>query len=195
MLSPFALVRLFRDPRGFMLDHLQDRPNSVALFVHTVLPFASIRPLAILVRSLFLDSLVPGIVLALGSWVLQASVYAGAALLLPALAHQLAIKLEDRAGRATLCYAFVPLWLAGVLFVFPDEFGWLMVWSRVMVALTGLTGLYLFARGLRAQELDSRQALALTIAMGLTVAVFYAFLSLFLAISAHIAIYLLGAGA
>ncbi|MBI5511470.1 MAG: hypothetical protein HY903_22145 [Deltaproteobacteria bacterium] len=192
MVGGRQLVDLLLEPARFWRER-HDRPQTpITLFVETALPLMMIRTAAVLLRSLLFGSLRPGLVLAVGSLALQLGAWLGLALVLPAIARQFYAELKDRDAHALATYASVPIWLAGVFYLLPEEAWPVLLWSRLLVLVVGLYGLYILACGFAALGIERKVVPGLVTAVGLAAVILYVVLSLLLAVTAHVVIFVIG---
>lgn len=185
------LLALVRAPRGLLAERLRAPLSPRLLLVGTVLPLALVRPAAVLVRSIVTGHPVAGVVLGTGSVALQLGCWVALALALPPLAKQFGATIDERQGLLLATYASIPLWLAGVLYLVPEEPWSLFVWSRFLVSLAALYGLYLLTLGLEALAVNSRRFIVG--AATATYLMVYFVLFVLLGLGSHVALFVLGA--
>jgi hypothetical protein len=184
-----------RHTRAFLADRLANPPPPSALFVGTVTPLAAVRGVAVLLRSVIAGSLLPGLVLGLGSFVLQLGVWLGLGLVLPALARQFGEEIDDRRGFALATYASIPMWLAGTLYVVPEDFWVLFLWSRGLVAIVSLGGLFILHHGFAVLEIHRKVRGPLLLGLSIAYLTAYVLLSVLVGIAAHIVLYIVAPSA
>ena len=194
MIGARHIVTLLREPHHFLEEHLKDPDTAFVLFLQTALPLMTLRAAAVLLRSILFGALLPGIVLAIGSLALQIGVWLGLALVLPAIARQFHAEVKDRDAFALITFASVPMWLAGILFVAPEELWFFTIWSRLLVFAIALYGLYILARGLLLLGIDAKALPALLAATGVAFFTLYLPISLLLAFTAHLVLFVIGSG-
>ena len=180
---------VLRDPRQFLAGALARPVAPQTLFVSTVTPLAAIRGVAVLLRSVFAGSLLPGAVLGLGSFVLQLGVWLGLGLVLPALARQFGEEIDDRQGFALATYASIPMWLAGALYVVPEDYWIMFVWSRGLALAISLVGLFIMHRGFAALEINRKVRAPLLLGLSIAYLTAYVSLSVLVGVAAHIVLY------
>ena len=192
MIGGRHIVTLLKDPHRFLEEHLKESDTAFVLFVQVALPLMAIRAAAVLARSLFFGALLPGVVLATGSLALQIGVWLGLALVLPAIARQFHAEVRDRDAFALITFASVPMWLAGIFYVAPEELGFLTIWMRLLVFAVALYGVYILARGLLALGLDTKALPAILTATAVAFVTLYLPISLLLAFAAHLVLFVIG---
>lgn len=186
---------VLRHPRAFLGERLAGPLAPSALFVGTVTPLAAVRGVAVVLRSVIAGSLLPGVVLGLGSFVLQLGVWLGLGLVLPALARQFGEEIDDRRGFALATYASVPMWLAGVLYVIPEDFWLLFLWSRGLVLVISLFGLYILHRGFSVLEINRKVRGPLLLGLSIAYLTTYVLLSVLVGVAAHVVLYVVAPAA
>lgn len=179
-------------PQRFVAERLANPAPLQELLVRVVSPLASIRAVAVLLRSVVVGSTVSGVVLGLGSFMLQIGTWFAVCLILPTLARQFNETVDERQAFALTTYASVPLWVAGLLYTVPEELSVVFVWSRLAVLLVALYGLYVMYVGLALVEIQQKARLPLLGTIALAYLIIYAVLFTLLGITSHIAIFLLG---
>jgi hypothetical protein len=190
-----AVWRALRDPSGHWRAILPCQSTSAALFGSVALPLSAVAGVAVLIRSLLASSLLPGIVLGVGSVVLQLGCWLGLGLLLPALARQFKVELSNRDAFALATWALVPMWLAGVVLVVP-EVGWMVtIWSRILLLIGSLYGLVIFYHGISALGAERPVRPPIVAAAGTATLVLYLVLSASLGLTSHLVLFLLSARA
>lgn len=180
-----------RHPGRFLETALAAPPSPRALLLGTVTPLVAIRAVAVLVRSLVVGAALPGFVLGTGSFALQLGAWLGLALVMPAIARQFDAAIEEDQSFALATYASVPLWIAGLLYVVPEDPWFLFLWSRGLVLALGSYGLYIFRRGLVALQVERKTRTPMTAAVALSYATLYVLLFVLLGIAQHVVLYVL----
>jgi hypothetical protein len=184
-----------RHPARFLETALAAPLSPRELLLGTVTPLVAIRAVAVLVRSLIFGAALPGFVLGTGSFVLQLGAWLGLALVMPAIARQFDAELAENQSFALATYASVPLWLAGLLYVIPEDPWYIFLWSRGLVLAIGSYGLYILRRGLVALQIERKTRTPMTAAVALSYATLYLLLFILLGIAQHVVFYVLpGAG-
>ncbi|MBC7792682.1 MAG: YIP1 family protein, partial [Clostridia bacterium] len=151
------ILDLLRDPHELMHEKLRRPPVLQHLAVTLVLPLICIRPAAVLLRSVATGRPVAGVVLGMSHLVLQLGCLVGLAVVLPTIVRQFRGQLSDRASFVLSAYASVPLWIAGCLYLAPEESVWLLFASRAAVIAMATYGIYLLHVGLEEAEVQARQ--------------------------------------
>lgn len=182
---------LARHSRQFLVERLADPPAPQNLLVRIVTPLVAIRALAVAVRSLISGTLLPGIVLGTGTLALQIGAWFGLGLVMPAIGRQFHAEVSDRQSFAIATYASVPLWLAGILYVVPEDPWFLFIWSRAVALLIGLLGLVLLRRSFSTLGVERKMRTPLAIATGGAYLTLYVFLSIVLGVASHIVLFVL----
>jgi hypothetical protein len=192
MVTPREIWAALRAPRQVLAEPLQRPPSPQVLFVGTVTPLAAIRGVAVLLRSVVGGSFLPGVVLGLGHFVLQLGVWLGVGLVLPALARQFGQKLDDRQSFTLATYASIPIWLAGVFYVVPEDYWLALVWSRGLVFAISLAGLYVMQGGLAVLEVNRKARAPFLLSLAIAYLILYAILTLLIGIAANLVLYVVG---
>ncbi len=186
------VMRSFRDPAGLLAERLVEPLPAHAALLATITPLALIRPLAVLLRSLLGGAPLPGFVLGLGSFALQIGTWLGLALVLPTLARQFEAEIDDRRAFALTTYASMPLWVAGVLFLVPEDPALAFVWSRLLATLVSAWGLVIMHRGLVQIGVAQGARMPLLGGIGVAALVIYGVLFVLLGVTSHIVLFVLG---
>ena len=129
------MLMLVRDPRELLHERLKSSIPPQLLLVGTVLPLVAIRPAAVLLRSIVTGHPIAGMVLGASSIVLQIGCWVSLAISLPALAKQFGATVGERQAWMLATYASAPLWLAGLLYLAPEDPWMIFFWSRLAHAL------------------------------------------------------------
>jgi hypothetical protein len=181
-----------RHPSTFLDAAFAQPPTPRQLLLGTVTPLVAVRAVAVFVRSLFVGAALPGFVLGTGSFVLQLGTWLGLALVIPAIARQYSTEIEEHRSFALATYASLPLWLAGLLYVIPEDPWFLFLWSRVLALVVSLYGFYILRRGLVALNVERKVRTPITIAVAVGYATLYLLLFILLGIAQHVVLYVLG---
>lgn len=184
------VLDLMRDPHELLHEKLRRPPVLQHLAVTTVLPLMVIRPIAVLLRSVVTGRPVTGMVLGMSHFVLQLGCLIGLAVILPTVVRQFRGELSDKASVILATYASVPLWIAGCLYLAPEEPVWLMFISRAAVIAMSAYGIYLLLVGLEEAEVPSRQVVTGAV-VGAYVTL-YLVLFAMLGVSSHVMLFILG---
>ncbi len=179
-------------PKRFFTTRLADPAAAQSLFLTRVTPLAAIRPLAVGIRSLFAGSPLAGVVVGLGSYALQIGTWLGVALVLPALARQFHTVVDDRQAFVLTTYASTPFWIAGLLYLVPEEPAVLFLWSRLLVGLAALFSLFLVRQGLVAAGVRRKVLMPLLGSVAVAAFLIYGLLFVLLGISSHVALFIIG---
>ena len=191
--TPWAELRaLVQSPKELLAARLADPPPPQWLLAWRVGPWAAVRPAAVLLRSLVAGTPLAGFVLGLGSFALQVGTWLGLALVLPALARQFHADIGERQAFTLATYASIPLWLAGVLFVVPEEPDLLFVWSRLLVMLVATFSLYITRLSLAALGVERRQQLPLLGVIAAAAILIHGTLYVLLGVGSNVVLYVLG---
>jgi hypothetical protein len=185
------VMRSFRDPRGLLAERLVEPAPAHAALLVAITPLAAIRPVAVLLRSLVEGAPLPGVVLGLGSFALQIGTWLGLALVLPALARQFEAEIDDKRAFALVTYASLPLWVAGVLFLIPEDPALVWVWSRLLAALVAAWGLVIMHRGLVQLGVRDEARMPLVGGFGVAALVLYLVLFVVFGITSHVVLFVL----
>jgi hypothetical protein len=188
------IIMLLREPHEFLEDHLREPETAFVLFVQVALPLIAIRAVAVLGRSILFGSMFAGVVLAVGSLALLIGVWLGLALVLPAVARQFQVVVKDRDAFALVTFASVPMWLAGLFYLAPEESWFFSVWSRLLVFVVASYGVYILARGLMVLGVDKKALPGILTATAIAFVTLYLPVSLLLAFAAHLVLFVVGAG-
>lgn len=184
------VLDLMRDPHELMHEKLRRPPVLQQLIVTTVLPLIVIRPIAVLLRSVAGGRPVAGMVLGVSHLVLQLGCLIGLAVMLPTVVRQFRGQLSDKASVILSTYASVPLWVAGCLYLAPEEPVWLMLISRAAVIAMAAYGIYLLLVGLEEAEVQSRQVVTGAV-VGAYVTLYLVLFAL-LGVTSHVMLFILG---
>lgn len=174
-MNPLGLTRIFRETRSFLEERLQEPEAPSQLFVRYVTPLVAIRSIAVFSRGFLIGDPTAGIVLALGNFVMQIAVWLAVSFALPVLVKQFGNRMDDRTGFAVMCYASTPLWLAGALYLIPEEPPLTFFWSRSLVAAIGGFGAYVLYRSFQVLELRRKTILITAVAIGYAVTYLFLF--------------------
>ncbi|MEE8408696.1 MAG: hypothetical protein V3T05_03745, partial [Myxococcota bacterium] len=161
-------------------------PTPQSLLVRIVTPLVAVGALAVLVRSLIAGTVLPGVVLGIGTLALQIGAWLGLALVMPAIAHQFHAEVSDRHSFAIATYASVPLWIAGLLYIVPEDPWFIFIWSRALVLLIALLGLVLLRRSFSSLGVERKIRTPLAIATGGAYFTLYVFLSIVFGVVSNI---------
>ncbi|MEO0815552.1 MAG: YIP1 family protein [Myxococcota bacterium] len=170
-----GLTRIFRDTRSFLEERLSEPEAPSTLFVRFVTPLVLIRSVAVLLRGLLIGDPAAGIVLALGNFVLQMGVWLAISFALPVLVKQFGSRMDDQGGFAVMSYASVPLWLAGALYIVPEEPPFTFFWSRSLVAACAGFGVYVLYRGFQVLEIRRKSILVPAVVVGYSITYLFLF--------------------
>lgn len=184
------VLELARDPHELMHRRLEAPPAWQHLVVTTILPLMAIRPVAVLLRSVAQGRPVAGMVLGASSLVLQLGCLVALAVVLPTVIRQFRGELSERRAFVLAAYASIPLWIAGCLYLVPEEPAWLLLASRAAVVVAASWGLYLLHVGLEEAEVHSRQLIVGAVA-GAYVTLYVVLFAL-LGLSSHVMLFILG---
>lgn len=192
LLSHRALIELALEPSQYLSGHLRDLPPPRELLAGFVVPLVAIRAVAVLLRALVEGAAFPGFLLAAGSFLLQIGTWLALSIVLTPLARQFNIEIDEHTSHGLMAYASVPLWIAGVLYLMPEDPTAIWLWSRGAVLLTASYGLYIFFEGARALGVEARQRAALTVAVGAAYVIVYGVLFALLGLSMFVILFLFG---
>jgi hypothetical protein len=184
------VLELARDPHELMHRRLDLPPAWQNLVVTTILPLIAIRPVAVLLRSVVQGRPVAGMVLGASSLVLQLGCLVALAVVLPTVIKQFRGELSEKRAFVLATYVSVPLWIAGCLYLAPEEPAWLLLASRAAVVIAASWGLYLLHVGLEEAEIQSRQLIVGAVA-GAYVTLYVVLFAL-LGVSSHVMLFILG---
>ncbi len=171
----FGLTRIFRETRSFLEERLREPEAPSTLFLRFVTPLVAIRSVAVLIRGVLIGDISAGIVLALGNFVMQMAVWLAVSFALPVLVKQFGNQMDDRTGFAIMSYASAPLWLAGALYLIPEEPPLTFFWSRSLVAAIGGFGGYVLYRSFEVLELRRKTILIPAVAVGYAITYLFLF--------------------
>jgi hypothetical protein len=143
----------------------------------------------VLLRSILAGSPMTGIVLGLGSLALQLGAWLGLGLVLPAVARQFKAELPDPQAFVLATYTSIPLWLAGLLYVVPEDPWLVFLWSRGLVLLVALYGLALMQRGFAVLEINRKIRTPLLASMGVAYFLLYILLFVLVGVAAHVVLF------
>lgn len=191
-MSTLGLTRMFRDTRSFLEERLGEPEAPSELFLRFVTPLVAIRSVAVLIRSLLMGDPAAGIVLALGNFVLQMGVWLAVSFALPVLVKQFRNEMDDRLGFSVMSYASAPLWLAGALYLIPEDPPLTFFWSRSLVAVLAGFGGFVLYRSFQVLELRPKTILIPAVAVGYTLT--YLFLFALVGLSTTILLLLVRSG-
>ena len=150
------VTALVRGPRELLRHRLTQPPSWPTFVVTLILPLIVIRPIADFFASVLTGHPVAAMVLGTSGFVLQVGCLIGLALILPTVVRQFQGTLTEAQSFLLAAYASIPLWLAGCLYLAPDEFVWLFVVSRLAVVAAASYGIYLLHIGLEELGVPSR---------------------------------------
>ncbi|MEO1172121.1 MAG: hypothetical protein AAFX94_08725 [Myxococcota bacterium] len=169
------ITQMFLDTRSFLRQRLENAEAPSAFFLRFATPLIGIRSAAVLLRGMIAGEALVGFVLALGNFVLQMGAWLAVSFTLPVVVKQFGSRMEDRTGFAVTSYVSAPLWIAGALYIVPEEPPLTFFWSRALVTFFAGFGLYVGYRSFEILEVKSRSAV-----LGAMVAVYVvAYLFLF----------------
>ncbi|MBI3180368.1 MAG: hypothetical protein HYZ27_11945 [Deltaproteobacteria bacterium] len=191
MLRLGEISALLRGPGAFLEPRLGEPQGPRELFSGVVAPLMAVRSVAVLVPSFIAGRPLVGVVLALGNFVLQLGTWLGLALVLPTLCRQAQVTLPERGAFALATYALVPLWLAGALYVLPEDPAFVWLWSRALVLAVASYGAFVMYRGLAVLGIAGKVRTALTLGVTVASVTLYFTLFILLGISSHILLRLL----
>lgn len=158
-MSPsLQLTQMFRDTRSFLRERLENAEAPSAFFLRFATPLIAIRSAAVMARGFIAGEALVGFVLALGNFILQMGAWLAVSFTLPVVVKQFGSQMEDRTGFAITSYISAPLWLAGILYVVPEEPPLTFFWSRALVAFLAGFGVYVGYRSLELLEVKGRSA-------------------------------------
>ena len=184
-------LRILRSPHRTMGDALHDVPSPNTTFLSSVAPLAAIRPLAALVGSILVSAPLPGFVLALGYFAMQSGFWLILSLALPTLVRQFRGEITDRQAFALVSYASAPLWLAGIVYVVPEDPPIVFLWSRLIVGLLALYGLLIAHHGFVTLGVRRSMRLPLLTAFGIGAVTVYAILSTLIGVGATLVLFVI----
>ncbi|MEZ0314801.1 MAG: YIP1 family protein [Myxococcota bacterium] len=150
------VVALVQGPRDLLRERLTSPPSWPAFVVMIILPLIIIRPIADFLASVMTGHPIAAMVLGTSGFVLQVGCLIGLALILPTVVRQFHGALTETQSFLLAAYASIPLWLAGCLYLAPDEFLWLFIISRLAVVAAASYGIYLLHVGLEELQVPSR---------------------------------------
>ena len=102
---------------------------------------------------------------------------------------------QARQGFALATYASIPMWLAGALYVVPEEYWLLFLWSRGLVLLVALFGLIIMHRGFAALEVNRKVRAPLLVGLSIAYLTAYVLLSVLVGVASHIVLYVIAPAA
>lgn len=184
------VIALARQPRQLFVEQLAQAPALQQLIVGTALPLVAIRPAAVAVKSLALGNPTVAFVLGVSSLALQIGAWIGLVLLLPPIVRQFRGDLSPRQAMQLAVYASAPMWIAGVVYLLPEEPALVYAWSRALMVAAAIYGGYLLYVALGELAIPSRH-----LVVGATAAAYvtlYMVLFALLGLSSHLMLYLLG---
>lgn len=186
------VIAILRDPGRAAHAYLRQDVTPVDLLLAVVLPAVSIRAIAILARALALHFVGPGVVLALGSVLLQGGTWLGLALVLPPLARSFAMSVDERQAFLLSTAICAPLWAAGVFYIFPEDPPLVLFVTRALVLIGALWGIYVFGRAI--ESLPGPTAARRLVVLGTAGAylVIYLVLFTFIGITANVVLFFTG---
>lgn len=158
-------------------------------FARLVAPATSVRALAVLIRSLVLGAITTGVVLGVGGFILQVGTWVAVSLAVPSIARALEVEISDRQSLTILALASIPLWLAGALYAVPED-TFLFYWSRSLVILVALYGLYIAYRGFSIVTDKTEARIYLTLLVGGVYVAVYLVLFMLLGLLSHLVLFL-----
>lgn len=191
MITHRDIWAVVRHPSAFLATTLVAPPAPRQLLLGTVTPLAAVRAVAVFIGSLILGAALPGFVIGTGSFVLQLGVWLGLALVMPAIARQFDAELGEDQSFALATYASVPLWIAGVLYVIPEDLWFLFLWSRALVLAVGLYGIYILRCGFVALSIDRKARTPITVAVAVGYGTLYLLLFVPIGVAQLIVLYVL----
>lgn len=150
------VVALLRSPHELLRERLASPPSWPHFVVTLILPLIVIRPVADFLASVITGHPIAAMVLGTSGFVLQVGCLIGLALILPTVVRQFEGTLTETQSFLLATYASIPLWLAGCLYLAPDEILWLFVISRLAVVAAASYGVYLLHAGLEELQVPSR---------------------------------------
>ncbi len=189
--TPGEIWALLRQTQAFLTDRLDDPDAPRTLIVTFVAPLAAINCIAVFVRSLIVESLLAGFILGIGTFALQLGVWLSLAIILPAIARQFHTTIEDDHSFALATYASVPMWLATILFVIPDDYWLVSLWARLAIFGVSTFGLFILQRGFVVLDVRPDVRTPLLVSIAVAYAAGYALLSMLVGLTAHILLYIL----
>ena len=140
MLTIRDLPDLLKRPKEVLPGMLETAADIGPLVTHLVLPLVAIRSVAVLLRSSLMGAPFAGVVLGVGNFALQMATWLALALILPTLFREAKIDMTDDQAFGLASIACIPLWIGGIMYVFPEHVAWLYVWSRLVVLGTAAYG-------------------------------------------------------
>lgn len=183
------LWRFLRNIDDYLGERLVAPSPPSELFLRWVTPLSLIRTTAVFLRGVWVGDLSAAMVLATGNFAHLIGVWLTTGFVLPVITKQFGETINDSSSFAVVTYASVPLWLAGILYVIPEETSFLFIWSRGLVALIGLSGIYVLHRALCVLGLRAR--ILIVVATTLSFAVAYGFLFMVAGLSSMLLMFLL----
>ncbi len=183
------VTALVRGPHELLRERLTSPPAWPHFVVTIILPLIIIRPIADFFASVMTGHPVAAMVLGTSGFVLQVGCLIGLALIVPTVVRQFHGTLTETQSFLLATYASIPLWLAGCLYLAPDEFIWLFIISRLAVVAAASYGIYLLHVGLEELQVASRHLI-----VGATVGAYvtlYLLLWGLLGVSSHITLFFL----
>lgn len=182
------ILEALRSPERTLRAQLAAPMSPKEQLLRLVAPAATVRAAAVLVRSLILGAITTGVVLGLGSFILQVSTWLAVSLAVPAIARSLHVEISDRQSLTILALASIPLWLAGALYAVPED-ALLFFWSRSLVVLVALYGGYIAYRGFAILIERRETRVYLTLLVGATYVGVYLVLFTLLGLLSHIVLF------
>lgn len=183
--------RLLRSPRAALAAELAAPPLTSVFFLVQVTPLVTLRATAELTRSFLMGTPLVGFVLGLGSFVLQMGLWLGVSLVLPPLAQQFRTELSEPQAFVLSARSLTPLWLVGVTGIVPLSVPLVMLWSRGLVLVAVLYGLWILFQGFAALPARRSLQVPLTVATAAAALVLHTALFVVLGIGANVFIFLI----
>jgi hypothetical protein len=107
------------------------------------------------------------------------------------LARQFGEEIDDRQAFALATYASIPMWLAGIFYVVPEDYWLLFLWSRGLVLVVAVFGLVIMHRGFAALEVNRKVRAPLLVGLSIAFLTGYGLLSVLVGVAAHIVLYVI----
>ena len=185
------VVGLVRSPKAILEERLRGSELPQVQFLLLVTPLVAIRPVMILFRSILSGTPLPGFVVGLGSFAQLCGAWLATALVLPAVLKQVGTEIDEHQSYTLTTYGSIPLWVAGVLYLLPEEPSFVFWWTRLLVLLISSYGWYLFVLGMRILGMPKKSEYWAVGATAVAVFTIYAVLSVLFGLGAHVVLFLI----
>lgn len=184
-----ALIPLLRRPEALVPQYLADPPSIKALVRHPCIGWMLLRSGAIVVRDTLMHLFWPGLVMATGSFILQAGTWAGLVYALPPLLRPYHISLSHRQAAVLATLLCGPVWIGGIAFILPEEPLVLLLLSRAVIVTCAVVGARLFEKALHGVHCEAPARLPAVASAAAAYAIVYLALFVVVGIAANIVLY------